>query len=199
MSQSINWDMLETQYYSDGKYRERLSKMVTVIDDAFTAGQAFIKNFNQSIIELQKDIKSTKIMQKERLYGIESSFDRQSDENKSTKLMELILPKQSIEEKIDITKINWWEREALQFMRGMMDECTHLKNFSVPKETSLIIAVCAKDDAYVPRDGCTSLEDIWPGAEIRYLDAGHVSAYVLHQKLFRLVLNSSVVICCLFY
>lgn len=185
MSQSINWDMLETQYYSDGKYRERLSKMVTVIDDAFTAGQAFIKNFNQSIIELQKDIKSTKIMQKERPYGIESSFDRQSDENKSTKLMELILPKQSIEEKIDITKINWWEREALQFMRGMMDECTHLKNFSVPKETSLIIAVCAKDDAYVPRDGCTSLEDIWPGAEIRYLDAGHVSAYVLHQKLFR--------------
>uniref|UniRef100_A0A182SFL4 AB hydrolase-1 domain-containing protein n=1 Tax=Anopheles maculatus TaxID=74869 RepID=A0A182SFL4_9DIPT len=70
-------------------------------------------------------------------------------------------------------------------MRGMMDECTHLKNFSVPYDTSLIIAICAKDDAYIPRDSCTSLEDIWPGAEIRYLDAGHVSAYVLHQKLFR--------------
>lgn len=66
-----------------------------------------------------------------------------------------------------------------------MDECTHLKNFSVPYDTDLIIAVCAKDDAYIPRDGCSSLEDIWPGAEIRYLDAGHVSAYVLHQKLFR--------------
>jgi Alpha/beta hydrolase domain containing 18 len=66
-----------------------------------------------------------------------------------------------------------------------MDECTHLKNFSVPYDTSLIIAVCAKDDAYIPREGCSSLEDIWPGAEIRYLDAGHVSAYVLHQKLFR--------------
>jgi Alpha/beta hydrolase domain containing 18 len=60
-----------------------------------------------------------------------------------------------------------------------------LKNFSVPFDTSLIIAVCAKDDAYVPRAGCSSLEDIWPGAEVRYLDAGHVSAYVLHQKLFR--------------
>jgi hypothetical protein len=125
----------------------------------------------------------------------------------STKLMSLILPQKDVvlnddgvgdttaattklvetikTEKIDITKTNWWEREALQFMRGVMDECTHLKNFSVPFDTSLIIAVCAKDDAYVPRDGCTSLEEIWPGVEIKYIDAGHVTAYVLHQKLFR--------------
>lgn len=71
-------------------------------------------------------------------------------------------------------------------MNFSQDECTHLKNFSVPFDTSLIIAVCAKDDAYVPRAGCSSLEEIWPGAEVRYLDnRGHVSAYVLHQKLFR--------------
>lgn len=31
MSQSINWDVLETQYYSDGQYREKLSKMVTIV------------------------------------------------------------------------------------------------------------------------------------------------------------------------
>lgn len=55
----------------------------------------------------------------------------------------------------------------------------------MPFDTELIIAVCAKDDAYVPRKGCSSLEEIWPGAEVRYLDAGHVSAYVLHQRLFR--------------
>lgn len=60
-----------------------------------------------------------------------------------------------------------------------------MKNFSVPYDTSLIIAVCAKDDAYVPRDGCSSLEDIWPGAEVKYLDAGHVTAYIFSQKLFR--------------
>lgn len=66
-----------------------------------------------------------------------------------------------------------------------MDECTHLKNFEIPVDTELIIAVCAKDDAYVPRDHCMSLETIWPGAEIRYIDAGHVSAYLLHQKVFR--------------
>lgn len=67
-----------------------------------------------------------------------------------------------------------------------MDECTHLKNFSVPYDTSLIIAICAKGDAYIPREGCSSLEDIWPGAEIRYLDAGHVSV----SPSYLIVLNS---------
>lgn len=46
-------------------------------------------------------------------------------------------------------------------------------------------AVCAKHDAYVPRDDVGTLEEIWPGAEVRFVDAGHVSAYILHQSLFR--------------
>jgi len=236
--------MLETQYFSDGQYRERLSKMVTVIDDAFSAGQSFIQNFNQSLQELKEDISDTRKIQehgnsntcgdKYETQGIcaqeDSSIfltkslkntkldsenltidikdtlskkvaietDEPSKETGSalTNLMKFILPlsAQNKSDKIDITKTNWWEREALQFMRGMMDECTHLKNFSVPFDTSLIIAVCAKDDAYVPREGCSSLEDIWPGAEVRYLDAGHVSAYVLHQKLFRWVQPSLVLL-----
>lgn len=234
MSQSINWDMLETQYHSDGKYSERLSKMVTVVDDAFAAGQKFIKNFNQSLQALKNDISDTRHVSNQssdvisnnyievennqnqlennnsvflnenlakNVISIKSSPELVNNEKSNkvmkkedrteqsalTKLMGYILPTaaQSDNKKIDITKTNWWECEALQFMRGMMDECTHLKNFSVPFDTSLIIAVCAKDDAYVPREGCAGLEDIWPGVEVRYLDAGHVSAYVLHQKLFR--------------
>lgn len=59
MSQSINWDVLTTQYYADGQYRERLSKMVTIVDEAFVAGQHFIKNFNKSIGEMKKDIVET--------------------------------------------------------------------------------------------------------------------------------------------
>ncbi|KAL0273419.1 UNVERIFIED_CONTAM: hypothetical protein PYX00_006083 [Menopon gallinae] len=77
------------------------------------------------------------------------------------------------------------EKQALQFMCGIMDECTHLTNFSVPVDTDLIIAVTARDDAYVPRDGLTDIRDIWRGAEVRYLNAGHVGAYLLHQKVFR--------------
>lgn len=77
------------------------------------------------------------------------------------------------------------DREAMQFMRGIMDECTHLKNFSVPVDTSLIIAICATEDGYVPREGVTHLADVWPGAEVRYVNTGHVGAYILHQAVFR--------------
>ncbi|KAG8505393.1 Protein ABHD18, partial [Galemys pyrenaicus] len=76
-------------------------------------------------------------------------------------------------------------RGPLAFMKGVMDECTHVANFSVPVDPSLIIAVQAKEDAYIPRAGVRSLQEIWPGCEIRYLEGGHVSAYLFKQGLFR--------------
>lgn len=260
MSQSINWDRLETEYFANGNYRERLAKMVTVVDDAFMAGQNFIQHFNESMYGLKEDMKTMDKVAKNFNVAASvsirneqqskfspgnslSSADAKIQMSKSVvndtniaddlnrheklsipspvksattaastleyvgdtirvaggalssalnagtmQLMSFIMPRSGgrlTNQTIDITKVKWWESEALQFMRGMMDECTHLKNFSVPCDTSLITAICAKDDAYVPRDGCSSLEDIWPGAQVKYLDAGHVSAYVLHQKLFR--------------
>lgn len=47
MSQSINWDLLEDQYLSDGVYREKLSKMVTIVDEAFLAGKKFAQTYSQ--------------------------------------------------------------------------------------------------------------------------------------------------------
>jgi len=76
---------------------------------------------------------------------------------------------------------------VLHFMRGVMDECTHLGNFSRPVDTSLIIVVVAKSDAYVPRDRVLSVEDLWPGAEVRYIEAGHIGAYLFKQSVFRQV------------
>ncbi|XP_047538093.1 protein ABHD18 [Vanessa atalanta] len=358
MSHSINWDLLEDQYLSDGAYREKLSKMVTIVDEAFLAGKKFARTYSQNMesnskpsvdtkpqnaiidsldcntlkkvditykeaggdkhSEVNEDCNSdivikpnvpfnTKWMSNkdeeklkenlkvmlennkitEVLYNkltsnknfelepqdieninkltdgrikllllkykdlekevtskqtnvtneVESKTDNKnnSDDHKDAKSKELfenasnkivkqktsdgeIKPTESAEltistnkkdkkpwtvsdftsdlwvnlpffkssgKKIDIGKIHWRDREALQFMRGIMDECTHLSNFSIPFDTSLIIAVCAKHDAYVPRDDVGTLEEIWPGAEVRYVDAGHVSAYILHQSLFR--------------
>lgn len=104
------------------------------------------------------------------------------------------------------------QKESLCFMKGVMDECTHIANFSgenleclnidltifiqqtgltmflilaVPVDPGLIIIVQAKEDAYVPRTGVRSLQEIWPGCEVRYLNGGHVSAYLFKQGLFR--------------
>ncbi|XP_073948306.1 protein ABHD18 isoform X2 [Choristoneura fumiferana] len=337
MSQSINWDLLEDQYLSDGQYREKLSKMVTIVDTAFLAGKKFAQTYSQTVkpnskhdntfthnlditykesedTNVKQDIRiidvagnileTSKHVPKEevplakenilndlkrlldekkissQLYAKLTSNDkfeldpkdiedinklnegkvkeillkckvaelkgdpikmqtekpktqtvktetketndtkkeitklqsRESQvidlvpttrENVETKLVKSKSKPWNVSEltsdfwtslpfvrsrsgkKIDWSKVHWRDREALQFMRGIMDECTHLSNFSVPFDTSLIIAVCAKHDAYVPRDDVGTLEEIWPGAEVRFVDAGHVSAYILHQSLFR--------------
>ena len=77
------------------------------------------------------------------------------------------------------------QQEALAFMRGVMDECTHLGNFSCPVDPTLIIIIAARNDAYVPRDSVLSLEEIWPGAEVRYIDSGHIVSFLLKQDVFR--------------
>lgn len=76
-------------------------------------------------------------------------------------------------------------QQALLFMRGIMDEFTHIANYSVPVDCSSVIIVTARDDAYVPRDGTVDLTRLWPGSEIRFLPTGHIGAYVLHHQIFR--------------
>lgn len=77
------------------------------------------------------------------------------------------------------------KQQAIDFMVGVMDECTHLGNFSTPVDTDLIIIVAAKKDAFVPRDKVLSLESLWPGSEVRYIAGGHVKAFIWHQEVFR--------------
>lgn len=210
MSESINWCELESQFFASSVFRKKLAKMVNVVDgmdEAFIAGRSFVKNYDQTNSNLDNDLKeiASNINYQSADDEPKSSCGQHRKINEIYRQIEELNINNTISndpatvddipsndelikiksDPIDTTKIKWWEREALQFMRGMMDECTHLKNFSVPYDTSLITAVCAKDDAYVPRDGCSSLEDIWPGAKIEYIDAGHVSAYVLYQKLIR--------------
>jgi hypothetical protein len=78
-------------------------------------------------------------------------------------------------------------KAALNFMRGVMDECTHLGNFSIPVDPTLVIIAMAKHDAYMPRNNLIGLHELWPGSELRELDSGHIAAFLFKQKAFRLV------------
>jgi hypothetical protein len=75
--------------------------------------------------------------------------------------------------------------EAFSFMRGLMDECTHLGNYSLPVDTELVEIVAAQYDAYQPRKSIKPLDQLWGGANIRYVPQGHVSSYLFHQNVFR--------------
>ena len=79
------------------------------------------------------------------------------------------------------------QQAAVDFMRGIMDEFTHLGNFTLPFDTSLIEIVAAKSDAYILRDSVLSLEELWPGARVRYIDTGHVQAFISRTHVFRSV------------
>lgn len=84
------------------------------------------------------------------------------------------------------------QQEAVNFMVGVMDECTHLGNFSQPVDPRLIIIVAATQDAYVPRHGVIPLDQLWPGCEIRYLsNRGHIAAFLLSNDVFRRAIEDS--------
>ncbi|KAI0217808.1 Protein ABHD18 [Lamellibrachia satsuma] len=87
---------------------------------------------------------------------------------------------------VELTGSHTEQREmAHNFMAGVMDEFTHLGNFSIPVDPSLIIIVVAKSDAYIPRESVISLKELWPEAQLRILDAGHISAFLFKQHTFR--------------
>lgn len=75
----------------------------------------------------------------------------------------------------------------MDFMRGMMDEFTHLGNYPCPVDTSLVVAVEAVDDVFIPRDGVAHLNDLWPHAEVRLINTGHVAGCLFFSKQFRRV------------
>ncbi|XP_062470135.1 protein ABHD18 isoform X1 [Pezoporus occidentalis] len=211
LSKAVNWRELEKQYFTQTVYEEEIIQMLEYCGtDSFKMGQDFVKNFPDSVDSL-KDVdmtsrmfnldSSSKTVSKEAVHSFTTSTLSASSE----RLLAQDAPKMqcinqtfstsssskknlssSQEHRINKKrKSDTLQRESLRFMKGVMDECTHVANFSVPVDPSLIIVVQAKEDAYIPRTGVRSLQEIWPGCEIRYLDGGHVSAYLFKQGLFR--------------
>ncbi|XP_076823045.1 protein ABHD18-like [Clavelina lepadiformis] len=77
------------------------------------------------------------------------------------------------------------QQETVKFMKGVMDEITHLGNYSVPVDPSAATFVIAKDDAYFPQSSLTHMSQVWPGCEVREMNSGHVSGFLIHNSAFR--------------
>ncbi|KRT79316.1 hypothetical protein AMK59_8655 [Oryctes borbonicus] len=194
MSAAINWDDLQKQYSSDYRYSDILSKLCKIVDNPFSCGLAQIPEFAAPAKVLAEKYKSNlRYITPHEILSLTKSFgDYDVEASKSSQsvvislaLLSRILRTLTTVVSADLQEIKVKDKEAVWFMRGLMDECTHLKNFEVPIDTSLIIAICANMDAYVPKEGVSTLEEIWPGASVRYLNCGHVSAYLNHMNLFR--------------
>lgn len=78
------------------------------------------------------------------------------------------------------------KQDAINFMRGIMDECTHLGNFSPPVDPSLAFFVTASRDGYVPQSGSMPVTSLWKGCIHRNIpNYGHVSAILFKTDVFR--------------
>ncbi|XP_061441057.1 protein ABHD18 isoform X6 [Rhineura floridana] len=218
LSKAVNWRELEKQYYTQSVYEEEIIQMLEYCGtDSFKMGQDFVKNSPGSVdslsnldlnsntvnldtrnnvlsVEAGHCLSSSKttlsasaegllVQEASKMHCINQTFSTSSSSNKDF----------TNEQKNLISgKSDRLQRESLRFMKGVMDECTHVANFSVPVDPTLIIVVQAKEDAYIPRTGVRSLQEIWPGCEIRYLDGGHISAYLFKQGLFRLGIKQAI-------
>uniref|UniRef100_A0A8D2JLD7 Abhydrolase domain containing 18 n=1 Tax=Varanus komodoensis TaxID=61221 RepID=A0A8D2JLD7_VARKO len=211
LSKAVNWRELEKQYYTHSVYEEEIIQMLEYCGtDSFKMGQDFVKNSPSSVDSLSNlDLNSSMLNldSRSKVVSSEAGYCLSANKNTLSASAEGMLVQEapniqcinqtfstssssnkdfSSEQKRLISgKSSSLQRESLMFMKGVMDECTHVANFSVPVDPTMIIVVQAKEDAYIPRTGVRSLQEIWPGCEIRYLDGGHVSAYLFKQGLFR--------------
>lgn len=209
LSKSINWRELEKQYATHTVYEEEIIRMLEYCGtDSFKMGQDFVKNSPTSFGNLQNLDISSDILDfggtgTGQMLGTDSAHQlhthkttmHASGAQKVWGVDETLSAVSSSSAHIDMLNTSAFSRErnrrsphqqeSLNFMKGVMDECTHIANFSVPVDPSLVIVLQAKEDAYIPRTGVRSLQEIWPGCEVRFLNGGHISAYLFKQGLFR--------------
>ncbi|XP_008325909.1 protein ABHD18 isoform X2 [Cynoglossus semilaevis] len=213
LSRAVNWAQLEQQYAVNSVYEEEIIQLLQYCGaDSIKMGPELVKNMDcvEHLLSLSGPGRApvTRFSSSEAdpevlIGGVDKKSgpgDRAEHilsavKTTGTKVESVTsnccVNTSALEKKRDFTKCcrPSLHQESIGFMKGVMDECTHMANFSVPVDTSLIIVVQAKEDAYVPRTGVLSLQEIWPGCEVRYLKGGHISAYLFKQRVFRFCLK----------
>jgi len=206
---AINWDLLEKQYCQHDAYKEVVVKMIEFEESAHQAGVDFAQHMDRlaQLEELKQsaarwDHLKTKLNSESDIKSHLNQFDvpnnlagsfsmgnqtlspeSSPNKQKSNKFVEMIPKILRNDAKGAGDSLH---REAVYFMRGIMDECTHLRNYDVPFDPSLIHIVVAENDGYYPREGMAALPDLWPGAKVQYIQGkGHVSSYLTRQNVFR--------------
>lgn len=177
LSGAIPWDLLTEQYKSIGP--ETIEEMRRMLnspenDDMFQAGREFARQFpidGQSRAPVSSTNEQLSDFYSKQLQNINYAGARLSSAHISVL---------DAKEERDSTM-----PDALNFMRGIMDECTHLGNFDRPVDGRLAIIVSALHDGYVPRNNIIPLNELWPGSELRRLDCGHVTAILFNTRFFQ--------------
>ncbi|XP_064609309.1 LOW QUALITY PROTEIN: protein ABHD18-like [Liolophura sinensis] len=169
LSGAIPWDILQLQYFENSVYEKELRQLIHSQKMMHITWDKSLYRVTLQIWDRRPRGKDTAILPQSVFYN-KFTLDGSEYHHRGSRSTFLNLP--SYTSLLPGQKKTTLRSEALEFMRGVMDEFTHLGNFSRPLDTSLIIIVAAKKDAYIPRDGVLSLEEIWPGRRCGTLTQG---------------------------
>lgn len=163
LADAIPWDLLNQQLVTRTEYGDQIQACVRSEDNKFSPPS----NFNFTHWDESDDGKGG------------GNADEEEDDTNASSVWQAIRPNGPLVRK-------GISPSAVRFMRGIMDECTHLRNFAVPVDPELAVVVLAEKDGYQPRKGISSIPEIWPGSETRFIDnRGHVVSYLTKQDVFR--------------
>ncbi len=73
--------------------------------------------------------------------------------------------------------------QAIDLMRQLLDR-TDIRRFPPPLRPETAFLVAAKYDAYIPRASAQTVHTHWPGSTMRWLESGHVGAFLFHRRDF---------------
>lgn len=70
-------------------------------------------------------------------------------------------------------------------LKGVLETFTDVTRYPPPKRADASILVCATHDAYVSVEGVQAVNKHWGRSELRLVSGGHVSAFLMHKRIFR--------------
>jgi len=73
--------------------------------------------------------------------------------------------------------------EARVFMTGLLD-IMDIRRYPPPQAPAAAFLVAARDDAYIPPESAAKLHRHWPGSSLRWLEGGHVGAFLFYRGIF---------------
>lgn len=76
------------------------------------------------------------------------------------------------------------DAQAIDLMRQFLDR-TDIRRFPPPPRPEAAFLVAARHDAYIPRASAERVHTHWPGSTLRWLESGHVGAFLFHRRDFR--------------
>ncbi len=73
--------------------------------------------------------------------------------------------------------------EAREFMTELLN-IMDIRRYPPPQAPAAAVLVAARNDAYIPPESAAKLHRHWPGSSLRWLEGGHVGAFLFHREIF---------------